>query len=208
MKNLTLFGGMVWLVMLLSSCVSPFSKVEHPATPFARPEYSIKTPPGDGWEYSTNDSQSRYRLTFYKALPDPKFHSLIAGIVETPNSAEFENPEEFVQWMEKTIEGSMNPNQQRLLDKRIELDRSSRFGSFTVKFYTKSEDHRADAGADGPWPILIEYGYVFVHPSIPNRIIKVAYSERGRPSEIRPNVAQEAEIFFNGIEIRNAPAGP
>jgi len=201
MKKLRLFG-VVSLVILLSSCISSFSKVERPSTPFARPEYSVLTPSGDGWEYSSNDSPNRYKLAFFKAMQDPKFHSIAAGVIETPNSAEFENPQEFEKWMERTIETAMNPNQQRLLDKQVALDKASRFGSFTVKFYTKSEDHRAENAGEEPCPILVEYGYIFVHPSIPNRIVQVAYSERGRPDEIRPDVAQEAERFFNGIQIK------
>jgi len=188
------------LAVALSSCLSsPFKKVGNPNIPFERPGYSILPPAGSGWEYYANEQDGRYKLNFFTKIPDPRFHSLAVGVIETPNSATFESPEEFKKYMKTTIEMAMSPNRLTILDKNIELD--DKFGPYTVKYYTKSEDRRAVNRGSEPFLVLVDYGYVFVHPGIPKLIVQVSYSERGRPGEIRPSLKQEAQAFFEGIKI-------
>ncbi len=203
MKKLVHVAVCLSLIIGLVSCApSPLRKVDNPNIPFQRPAYSILPPAGGDWAYYSDNCEERYRLNFFKTIPDPKFHSLSAGVVETPNSAVFESPQEFEKWTKKTIEMTTNPNRLHLLEEKVQLD--NKFGPFTVKYYTKVEDHKAVNRGNEPFLLLVDYGYIFIHPSNPNLIIQATYSERGRPQEIRPELDREAELFFNNIMIRKA----
>jgi hypothetical protein len=207
MKKLTQFTAVLLLIICVLSCShSPLRKVENSSVPFDRPGYSILPPAGGDWKYysCSDNSQGRFILNFCKIIPDTRFHSLCVEARETAHSATFENPQEFEKWVKKSIEMAINPNRLHLLDKKTELDNN--FGPYTVRYYTKSEDHGAVNRGNEPFLLLVVYGYVFVHPSISNLLIWVSYSERGRSQDIRPDLKQAAELFFNGIEITKKPS--
>ena len=202
-----LFKWVVLTLILLSlvSCShSPFRNVENPNVPFERPGYSVLTPGDGNWQYFADDSNGRFRLNFFKKIPDPKFHSLSVGIIETPSSATFENPQEFENWNRKTLEIAMSANRLHLIDLKIASD--NRFGPYSVKYYTKSEDHRAVNRGNEDFLILEDYGYIFIPPKNPKLIVQASYSERGRTQEIRPNLEKIAESFFDGIKLKDKSA--
>ncbi len=192
------------LISLVFCSHSPFRNIENPNIPFERPDYSVLAPDGGNWQYFADDSNGRFRLNFFKKIPDPKFHSLAVGLIETPSSANFENPQEFENWNRKTLEIAMSANRLNLVDIKIESD--NRFGAYSVKYYTKSEDHRAVNRGNEDFLILEDYGYVFIPPKNPKLIVQVSYSERGRTQEIRPNLGKLAESFFDGIKLKDESA--
>lgn len=204
MKNFNWFVLISILLTLSCSMHSPLRTVENPNIPFQRPGYSVLTPAGDNWKYFVDDSNGRFRLNFSKRIPDPKFHSLAVGIIETPNFTTFENPQEFEKWNRKTVEVAMSARSLRLIDKKIELDH--KFGPYSVRYYTKSEDHGAVKRGNEDFLILVDYGYIFIPPNNSNLIVQVSYSERGRPQEIRPDLEKFVESFFNGIMIEDNEA--
>ncbi len=193
-----------FLLSLVGCSHSPFRNVENPTVPFERPDYSV-LPPGDGnWQYFADDSNGRFRLNFFKKISDPKFHSLAVGIIETPSSSTFENPQEFENWSRKTLEIAMGANRLHLIDINVESD--NRFGPYSVKYFTRSEDHRAVNKGKEDLLILEDYGYIFIPPKNSKLIVQASYSERGRKQEIRPNLEKIAESFFDGIKLKGKSA--
>ena len=204
MKKLIHYKLFLLLTIILScQSSSPYKKIENPNVPFERPGYTILPPAGADWEYYSDEMKDRYHLNFLKKIHGSDSHSLMVGLIETQNAASFENPQEFKKFMQSTVEMAMYSNKLRSLDKNIELD--DKFGLYTLKYYMKAEDRRSVGSGNEAFLILANYGYVFIHPNIPKLIIQVSYSERGRPADIRPDLEQEAEIFFNGIMIRKTP---
>jgi hypothetical protein len=199
MKKLAL----VLIALSLTACLTTGTsgrKVENPNVPLERPGYSVLPPAGANWTYTADTPGGRFNLNFFKKIPDPAFHSLVAGIIETPTNASFESPKEFEMFARKVIEVALSPNRYRLLEKRFELD--TKFGQYCIKYYIKTEDRRAVNRGNEPFLLFVDYGYAFVHPNNPNLMIQTSYSERGRPFEIRPELNREAEAFFDGIRMK------
>jgi len=190
------------LLTIILSCQSSssFKKIENSNVPFERPGYTILPPAGEDWEYYSSEMNNRYHLNFFKKIPGSDDHRLTVGLIETQNAATFESPQEFKKFTQSTVEMAMDSNKLAIRDKKIELD--DKFGPYTLKYYIKSEDRRAVGSGNEPFLILVDYGYVFVHPNIPKLIVQVSFSERGRPADISPDLEKEAALFFNGIKIK------
>ena len=186
-------------LILFIGCASPLKQIKDPNKPFERPSYSVLPPPGDGWIYADQNQVGIFNLAFGKKFDSPT-HTLSGLVVEIHSSAQFENPEEFLNYIKKSKELDADPRRFKMFEDEFNLD--PKFGEYSVKYSSASEDYGAANKGNDPFLILKLYGYIFIHPNFENVIIDISYSERGKVSEIDPDFKTTAKKFIEGIKLK------
>jgi len=189
------------LSVLILGCASQLKQIKNPNTPFERPGFSILPPPGDHWFYADGEQAGVYNIYFGKKF-DSKTHTLVALVSENHGLTKFNSPEEFLNFVKKTMDLQTDPR--RFKVQKDELDLDNKFGPYCVRYYTITEDHNPVYKGNAEYLNLENYEYIFVHPNIENVMISVLYSERGNPDEIDPNFDKTAERFFDGLKLKQA----
>lgn len=184
---------------ILTSCFSPFNRLQNPENPFERPSYSILPPQDKGWTYVDREGVDGYVLMFRKEAKS-KTHTYVGTVNEIHINASFSSPEEFLSFVKKTIEMNNDVRRYKILEDKMFLD--DRFGAYCVSYHHKAEDHGAKQKGQSDFLILEGYGYTFLHPTNKSIMIDVTYSERGTVLEIDPKLIETAQKFLNGLKIK------
>lgn len=187
------------LIFALTGCASRIVKIERPNTPFERSGYTILSPQGDGWLFWEYDDTGQHVLSFNKPQKEID-HTLYANVKEVHSRANFEKPEDFLNFFKKAMQVGFDPRRFNVLEEEIKLE--NKFGKFTIAHYSKIEDHGAVQRSDVPYLIMEIKSCYFVHPFMENVIVDVTYSERARRSDLNPNFKQNAMDFINGLKIK------
>jgi hypothetical protein len=187
-------------VLLLTGCASRFTRIEQPNTPFERPGYTVHSPKQDGWVYAKYENPGEHVILFGKPLKEVD-HTLYASVKEIPSFAKFEKPEDFLDFQKKASKIGNDPRRFNYLDEQLTLEHT--FGDFTVAYYVKAEDHGAVQRSGAPFLVMETCAYYFIHPTIPNLMVNIIYSERAKNGELPDNFKRTALEFVNGIKLKN-----
>ena len=185
-------------LILFIGCASSLKQIKDPNKSFERPSYSVLPPPGDGWVYADQDQAGIFYLAFGKKFDSPTL-TLSGLVTEIHSSAQFGDPEEFLNYIKKSKKLDANPRRFKMFEDEFNLD--PKFGEYSVKYSTVSEDYGAPNKGNNPFLVLKLYGYIFIHPNFENLIIDISYSERGKVSEIDPDFKTTAKKFIEGMKL-------
>jgi hypothetical protein len=187
-------------ILLLTGCTSYFTRIEQPNTPFERPGYTIHSPKEDGWVYAEYENPGEHVILFGKPQKEID-HTLYASVKEIPSFARFEKPEDLLAFYQKATKIGNDTRRFNPLDEQLTLERT--FGDFTIAYYLKAEDHGAIQQSGAPFLVMETYSYYFIHPTIPNLMVNIIYSERAKNGELPGNFKHTALEFVNGIKLKN-----
>lgn len=191
---------LLFFILLLTGCASRFTRIEQPNTTFERPGYTVQSPKEDGWVYAEYENPGEHVILFGKP-PTEVDHTLYASVKEIPLFARFEKPEDFFAFQQKASKVGNDPRRFNYLDEQLTLEHT--FGDFTVAYYVKAEDHGAVQSSGVPFLLMETYAYYFIHPTIPNLMVVVIYSERAKAGELPHDFKRSALEFINGIKLKN-----
>ena len=184
--------------VLLSSCSLMGTRavpVEDPTVPMAFTGYSLLPPGGDGWHVLGNNETG---VAFAKGL-DPLTHSQAAFVFGREDRSNFYSPELFLAQTKREFEESADSRRYRSLQDEWALDDT--YGTHCVRYHWRVEDHGVPSLAKGEYMLLDAHGYSFIHPDIPNLIVRVEYSERREPGRPETALGQERDSFLRGISL-------
>lgn len=191
---------LILIAFLLNGCLSsPFKKVTNPNTPIDRPFYTILPPPGDEWQYFTNDRGRGYDLFFGRRDSSPT-HTLVATVKEIHSYAEFKDANDFLRYVELNSMMDADPRRFNLVEKRFEI--KDNLGKFAAYKFATAEDRLAQ-NSNGKGNLLLKLlGLVVVHPQNESVILTIDYSERGAKGEIDPEFETKARQFLDGLKFK------
>lgn len=195
------FKKVAIFILLISfiGCASPIKHVKDPNMPFHRPYYSILPPQGEGWVYAYQGQSETSGITFFKKLSGT--HTRAGFITEKQVYSTFDTPEEFLKFGTKGIDLNTDPRRFKDVDTEIALD--DKFGNYSMKYYSVTEDHNAVNKGSHEFLLFNVFEYFFIHPQFNNIIIDIQFSERGLPEEIDPNFKETAKRFIDGLVLKN-----
>lgn len=186
-------------LIVVCGCASSVKQIKDSNIPFQRPYYSILPPQGENWLYVDQEQAGSFNLTFGKKFSSST-HSLVGLITENHVYATFDNPEEFLKYINKGFELNTDPRRFISVNKETVLD--DKFGDYSIRYYSVTEDHNAANKGGNEFLVFNIYGYTFIHPQFNNIIMDIQYSERGLPEEIDPNFKETAAKFINGLILK------
>ena len=130
----------VCLLFIIAGCASPVKQIKDSSIPFQRPYYSVLPPQGDNWYYARGENAGSFNLTFGKQSSSGT-HTIAGLISELHSSVDFDNPNEFLNFVIKMRDMDMDPRRYNIIDYSISLD--SKFGQYCIKYYYIIEDYKA-----------------------------------------------------------------
>jgi hypothetical protein len=80
-------------------------------------------------------------------------------------------------------------------------------GQWAIEFEVTIRDSGA-ANSPGQPLTLRTSGYVVRHPTFPDGIVVIRFSERGMPQEFDPKVEAEAKNIIQGVRLESSPGHP
>ena len=191
---------LLMLILFLTGCASRLTRIDQPNTPFERPGYTVHSPKNDGWEYLEYENPGEHVILFGQRQKEVD-HTLYASVKEISSFAKFEKPEDFLAFQQKASKIGNDPRRFNYLDEQLTLEHT--FGDFTVAYYLKAEDHGAVQRSGAPFLVMETYAYYFIHPTIPDLMVVVVYSERAKAGELPNDFKRSALEFINGIKLKS-----
>jgi hypothetical protein len=169
----------------------------NPDTVYELNGYSIQAPTGPNWFLMYQDKQS---VSFGKK----KFsstHAFTATASSKSTSKKFKTLAEVINYVKEGNAASIDPDQQTIINNDAVTDEAAP-APLCVGYRLKTNDGR-DPGTDSVL-FTLSYGIVCVHPTIPNLLIDVGYSERGREEELNTKLVQNEGVgFVNSLKFSN-----
>jgi len=133
-------------------------------------------------------------------MDDSPAHTFSTAVIASPFTLRFHSPEEFKEAVEKGQKADTDPNRFNILQYDISLD--DRFGPYTVRSHTVSEDRQAKVSpVDTQFLILEIISYIFIHPDAPDLVLNVQYSDRYKKGEKDPKLEEIGEKFINNLKV-------
>lgn len=198
MRHISFLAFLLYTLTLSACFPSHIKKVESPLIPLERSGFSILPPKGENWVYIENDGGSNFDLRFFKDVESPTYR-VTAAIKERHRKLDFTRPQEFLSYIKNALNLGLDPLRFNILEQDIALN--DRFGTYCVRHLIVMEDHESYHVGNNPFLMVKTIEYNFLHPSIENLIISVAYSEIGKPDEISKTFLLTSENFFRGLVL-------
>lgn len=184
----------------VSACATTPPAPPEPSEPpvvFAR--FSVHPPQGEGWILS---GRSENGVLYGRRLSPT--HTALALGVEFDAKRPITRQDDVVHlleanWAEKARDVSRYRNQSS------HAEPLAAFGKRCVRYHLRSDDHGAVNKGDAPFLHQLARGLVCYDPRNPDRLVRVAYSERSLPEEVNPDFDKDADTFLNGLELNGTP---
>ncbi len=164
------------------------------ATAYVLEGYSVLPPPGKNWFEMGRDKQ---QVLFGKKI-DSRTHSFAATAASGQIGEKFETREQFQQYVNKIRAADFGSDRYKLLEFTSDFDPA--FPAWCVRYLSKTQD-RAAPYSIGRALLLEHTGVTCLHPTIPDLVVDVGYSERGRPAEISAALRAEGESFMRSLQF-------
>lgn len=155
--------------------------------------YSVRPPMAKNWFELKRDKAYVY---FGKKLAS-RTHSFIATALSATLSENFEQPEEFLDYVFKVLSVA-GDERNKVVESRVELDEA--LGRFCVRHYTRAEDRDA-IYARGRVLLAETVGVSCLHPDHRRLTVDVSYTQRGYPQEIGAELRSEGESFLRSLKF-------
>jgi len=169
--------------------------VTGPDTTYELDGYSVHAPTGADWFLIVQDKQT---VGFGKRKISPT-HAFTATATSTRTNKKFKTLAEFVAYVKNGNVGSIDPQRETILKNDAVSDEEAP-APFCAGYRLKTED-RGVTGINGTL-FTLSYGIVCVHPTAPNLLVDVGYSERGTEDELNSEPLQNEGVdFVNSLKF-------
>lgn len=155
---------------------------------------TIGAPQGNNWFVMSEDRQA---VLLGKKIDSPT-HAFGATAVSRGIADKFDSPEEFREFVKKLHATELDADRHTLLENDAVIDAS--VAPYCARYHLKTEDRRAP-GASGLPLIMVSYGVACMHPTVPQLLINVGYSERGKPAELDPELRAEGDSVVRSLKF-------
>ena len=163
-------------------------------TAYALDGYSVLPPPGKNWFEMGRDKE---QVLFGKKI-ESRTHAFAATATSGPIDEKFETREQFQNYVNKVRVADLGSERYKMLEFSSDFDPA--FPAWCVRYRAKTQD-RAAPFAIGRALLLEHVGVTCRHPTIPDLVVDVGYSERGRPAEISAELREEGESFMRSLKF-------
>ena len=184
----------IWTACLLLATTTTWSSESN------YPGFTLIAPAGENWRLVQQNAGS---LVWMKRVEMVDATFLVA-VLTNPTPGLFNNQEAFLAFVKKAKQ--TNPNPQRFLVHRSEVEMVSGPGSSCVSYDTAIEDNSTVSA--GKKPLLLEVtGLACLHPDALDRYFDIQYSSR-HPVDVttRESELLDGKSFLNGFEFTSPPA--
>jgi hypothetical protein len=173
-------------------------RVESPRAVYELQGITINPPQGQNWYVLRRDREA----VFFGKKVDSPTHAFAATAITQLVQRTFNSPEEFLEFVKQAHGVEIDPVRQRVLENDAALDGSTT--RYCVRYHIKTEDGAARGTQNEPL-ITVNYGVTCMHPTIPQLLVDVGYSERGRQNDLDPELRAEGDsvvrsLRFTGVE--------
>jgi hypothetical protein len=177
---------------LLQACISmqSFKPIDRSESNFRNYMglFVFELPQGQDWyELGTSGGAT----AFGKKL-ESKDHTFIASAQISKFTLKFSSPEEFLEFVKKSRIGDTDPDRFKIIRYEENIDKTH--SEFCTKFILKAEDNGKG--------ILESHGYTCLHPSHPELVVTLEYSERTKSEQVSQLVRNEGERFISSLELK------
>lgn len=100
-----------------------------------------------------------------------------------------------------------NPDTNRFTIMSYQQRLSSIQGQWAIEFEMTMRDAFAPNSPGKPL-IIRDSGYVISHPTFPDSVVRIRYSERGLAEELGPAVEAEGKNIMKGVRLESEPGKP
>lgn len=168
--------------------------------------FSFERPPNLTWYFRRSEEHYTHvtlRRDLWFSGPTHTFYALVSlgGVEREPTSHEDFAELARLQAQRAPYETRTDSYQQSLVTKQ---------GQWCIRFEASYTVIGAPVSPNDALTMIMR-GYRCRHPTWPHTTLDFAYSERGLPEEIDPDLWKEGEHFLDGVRIDagpNTPAGP
>jgi hypothetical protein len=156
--------------------------------------YSVLPPSGKDWFEMGRDKQ---QVLFGKRI-ESRTHSFGATATSGVIIEKFETREQFQDYVNKMRFSDLGSDRYKVLEFSSDFDPA--FPAWCVRYRAKTQD-RAAPFSVGRVLLFEHIGVTCLHPTIPELVVDVGYSERGRPAEISVELRGEGESFMRSLKF-------
>lgn len=190
----------ILLVFATSGCMSNmggYIKVPEGQKNYVLKGFSLAPPPGDGWYVKMLGESS---ISFAKKIESSKNHTYIANIVPFDLPIEIKSKEKFKELVYESTQIQIKESTRfETIQYDIALD--NRFGEYSVRLHDIEKDYHArNMPHDVNHLIMDTYNFYIKHPTL-NKYFRIAYSERSLPGEISKTINEDAQLFFDSVQL-------
>ncbi len=209
MKTLTFSLSLLAAVGLVGCAVAPgyFGPDEVSASPFlmsSRLQYrgfSIKRPTQSAWFVRVSE-QTHIHAIIRCALSDRTHSAFVsADLRSLPRAAT--SAADFAELCRQ----DQNPDTNRFMIVSYEQRSCSIQGQWAIEYEVTTRDSGAPS-SPGKVLMMRESGYVVRHPTFPDGVVRVRFSERAEPDALDPAVEAEGKEIMNGVRLESEPGKP
>lgn len=186
------------LVVATSGCISTgYIKVPEGQKNYVLKGFSLAPPQGEGWYVQLLGESS---ISFSKKIESSKNHTCIANIVPFDLPIEIKSKEKFKELIYEGTQIQIKESTRfEIIKYDIALD--NRFGEYSVRLHDVEKDFRAkNMPGSANYLIMDTYHYYIKHPTL-NKYFCIGYSERSLPEEISKTIQEDAQHFFDSIQV-------
>jgi len=158
---------------------------------------TVRPPQGKDWYVFRSDREAAF---FGKKLDSPT-HAYAVSVITQLVERTIATPREFLEFIKQAHQAGIDSARQTVVENDGILDES--VARYCVRYHVKAEDTGAPGAGHSPLS-MVNYGITCMHPTIPQLLLDVGYSERGRPGELNAELRAEGDgvvrsLAFTGI---------
>lgn len=183
----------IWIVCLVLAATTTWSAES------GYPGFTLIAPAGEDWRLVQQNAGS---LVWMKRV-EMVDASFLVAVLTNPAPVLFDSQETFLAFVKKAKQ--TNPNPQRFVVRRSEIEAVSAPGPFCVSYDTAIED--SSTVSSGGKPLLLEVtGLACLHPDALNRYFDIQFSSR-HPVDVatRESELLDGKSFVDGFEFSGPP---
>jgi hypothetical protein len=166
-------------------------RVENPRAVYELQGISVNPPQGKDWYVLRRDREA----VFFGKKVDSDTHAFAATAITQLVQRNFVSLDEFRDYVKQSQATSIDPARQSILENDAVVDKS--VGGYCVRYHVKTEDR----GAHKEPLRMVSYGVMCMHPTIPQLLVEVGYSERGRDGELDPELRAEGNSLVRSLKF-------
>ena len=191
----------LFFIITMNGCMSHmphgYTKVPEGQKNYVLKGFSLAPPQGEEWYVQMLGESS---ISFSKKLEQSKNHTYIANIVPFDLPVEIKSKEKFKELVYESLQIQIKESSRfEIIKYEIALD--NRFGEYSVMAHDVEKDYQARNMPHGANHLIMDtYSFYIKHPTL-NKYFRIAYSERSLPGEISKTIMEDAQRFFDSVQL-------